>query len=100
MTWDNALGYGSHFINRSSAGPSGGRTANPGTTNPVTCKIPELCSDTWQAKGDPRLQDSLMVSRKSMIGNKGRAVVSAHQDAKCRGPGTVQCRKALESTSI
>lgn len=33
-----------------------------------------------------------------MIGNKGRAAVSAHKDAQYRGPGTVQCRKALESS--
>lgn len=81
------LGCGRHFIYRSSAGPSGGRPAHPGTTNPVTCEVHVLSCDTWQVKGNTGPQGSLIVSRRYMIGNRAwHTFVTAHQDAQCPGP--------------
>lgn len=49
LTREKALRLWRHFITRSSTGPSGRRTANPGSTNPGTYKV-ELPCDTWQVK--------------------------------------------------
>lgn len=49
LTREKALRLCRHSITRSVTGPSGRRTANPGSTNPGTYKV-ELPCDTWQVK--------------------------------------------------